>query len=102
MTFCNIAAIRDSSDHVVYTGNHLALSVMDLAERIINSPSTQWVRCIKTNNERAANKWDPQTIQRQLKALSILELIRFRKLGFAIRFNTEQFVRQYRFDCVCV
>ena len=100
MTFCNIAAIRDSSDHVVYTGNHLALSVMDLAERIMNSPSTQWIRCIKTNNERAANKWDPQTVQRQLKALSIPELIHFRKLGFAVRFNTEQFVRQYRFDSV--
>ena len=62
-----------------FTGQVKAL--MDL----LNTTQPQYVRCIKPNESKAANSFNGMLVLKQLRYSGVLDSIRIRKLGFAIR-----------------
>lgn len=55
-----------------------------------------FVRCIKCNSQETANKFDRQTIVKQVRALQVLETVNLMSNGFPHRMRFKQFVSRYR------
>lgn len=54
-----------------------------------------YVRCIKPNIHKIANLLQPHELQRQVKCAGLLEAIKIRKSGFALRLRHSEFLLQY-------
>lgn len=64
---------------------------------LINMTEPHFVRCIKPNEMKAPLAFTPSRVLAQLRALSILEALQLRNLGFAYRRPFEEFLYQHRF-----
>lgn len=53
-------------------------------------------RCIKSNGEKISNKFDDETVQRQLRYTGMLETVRIRQAGYNVRLTYEEFIQLYR------
>lgn len=51
----------------------------------LSSTQAHFIRCVKPNNDKNSNFFDSQVVRNQLKYLGVLEVIRIRKSGYAIR-----------------
>jgi myosin V len=54
------------------------------------------VRCIKPNSKFSPDAFDSKDVCMQLKCAGMLEAIRIRKAGFAIRIDNQEFCRRYK------
>lgn len=54
-----------------------------------------FVRCIRSNAEKAPMKFDRDLVVRQLRYTGMLETVRIRTLGYQWRFTFEEFVKRY-------
>lgn len=63
---------------------------------VLGMTTASYIRCIKPNSKKAELTFDSLDILRQLKCAGMLESIRIRKAGYAIRFNLQQFLTRYR------
>lgn len=64
---------------------------------LINSTEPHFVRCLKPNEEKAALKYTKSKVLIQLHALSILEALQLRNLGFSYRRPFKEFITQFQF-----
>lgn len=54
--------------------------------------SPYFVRCIKPNKNKIPNNWNEEMIEQQLLYTGVLETIKIRRDGFAIRMKFEEFI----------
>eukprot|EP00922_Rhytidocystis_sp_ex-Travisia-forbesii_P048916 GHVS01072828.1.p1 GENE.GHVS01072828.1~~GHVS01072828.1.p1 ORF type:complete len:827 (-),score=102.51 GHVS01072828.1:226-2706(-) len=64
---------------------------------LINSTEPHFVRCIKPNESKKPLEWSSTKALIQLHALSILEALQLRQLGFSYRRPFHEFLFQFRF-----
>ncbi|ETW34627.1 myosin-A [Plasmodium falciparum UGT5.1] len=64
---------------------------------LINSTEPHFIRCIKPNENKKPLEWCEPKILIQLHALSILEALVLRQLGYSYRRTFEEFLYQYKF-----
>ncbi|RCN51038.1 myTH4 domain protein [Ancylostoma caninum] len=95
MLFRPIAAGKEGADYVVYAAQQFNTASTALVEKILGGTS-HYVRCVRSNNERLPARLDEPSLVRQIKALCIIETLRFRQAGFPVRIPFERFARNYR------
>ena len=54
-----------------------------------------FVRCIKPNGQKVADKFVPQTVLNQLKYSGMMETVRIRRLGYPVRRAFDDFLFRY-------
>ncbi|KAH0480515.1 MAG: hypothetical protein KVP17_001860 [Porospora cf. gigantea B] len=64
---------------------------------IINTTESHFIRCVKPNDEQLPLTFVPAKVLPQIYALSILEALQLRALGFSYRRPFEEFLVQFRF-----
>ncbi|XP_046401209.1 unconventional myosin-IXa-like isoform X3 [Ischnura elegans] len=62
----------------------------------LNQANPFFIRCIKSNSEKIPNKFDEDTVQRQLRYTGMLETVRIRQAGYNVRLTYEEFIQLYR------
>ena len=62
---------------------------------ILKESSPRYIRCIKPNSEFSSTLFDSFDVCKQLRCAGMLEAIRIRKAGYAIRLTQDDFVRRY-------
>nr|XP_028606832.1 LOW QUALITY PROTEIN: myosin-IIIa [Podarcis muralis] len=108
---CNSYSFResepeDSTHHPRETTNmktqtvasYFRYSLMDLLSKmVVGQP--HFVRCIKPNNDRQANKYDREKVLVQLRYTGILETARIRRQGYSHRILFANFIERYYLLC---
>lgn len=64
-----------------------------LSKMVVGQP--HFVRCIKPNNDRQANKFDKEKVLVQLRYTGILETARIRRQGYSHRILFANFIKRY-------
>ena len=64
--------------------------------KILNATTPHYVRCIKSNDDKAAFEFDNQRAVQQLRACGVLETIRISSNGFPSRWTYQDFSNRYR------
>ncbi|NXK72912.1 MYO3A protein, partial [Amazona guildingii] len=78
--------------------SYFRYSLMDLLSKmVVGQP--HFVRCIKPNNDRQANKFDKEKVLVQLRYTGILETARIRRQGYSHRILFANFIKRYYFIC---
>lgn len=62
---------------------------------ILGQTEPQYVRCIKANNDKKPKFFHSSEILRQLKYAGMMEAIRIRQQGYALRMSKETFMKEY-------
>ncbi|XP_050731320.1 unconventional myosin-IXa-like isoform X3 [Eriocheir sinensis] len=71
------------------------LSLQTLMEAL-NTANPFFIRCIKSNANKAPNMFDDEMVMRQLRYTGMLETVRIRQAGFNVRLSYEEFIHHYR------
>ncbi|XP_043920489.1 myosin-IIIa [Protopterus annectens] len=74
--------------------SYFRYSLMDLLSKMV-AGQPHFVRCIKPNNDRHANKYDKEKVLLQLRYAGILETARIRRQGYSHRILFENFIKRY-------
>uniref|UniRef100_A0A6Q2Z4J2 Myosin IIIA n=1 Tax=Esox lucius TaxID=8010 RepID=A0A6Q2Z4J2_ESOLU len=69
-------------------------SLMDLLSKMV-AGQPHFVRCIKPNNDRQANKFDREKVLVQLRYTGVLETAKIRRQGYSHRILYANFVNRY-------
>ncbi|NXP38450.1 MYO3A protein, partial [Leiothrix lutea] len=78
--------------------SYFRYSLMDLLSKmVVGQP--HFVRCIKPNNDRQANKFDKEKVLVQLRYTGILETARIRRQGYSHRILFANFIKRYYLIC---
>uniref|UniRef100_A0A1I7T3H4 Myosin motor domain-containing protein n=1 Tax=Caenorhabditis tropicalis TaxID=1561998 RepID=A0A1I7T3H4_9PELO len=85
----------NTSDVIVSQAQFILRGAQEIAEKI-NGSHAHFVRCIKSNNERQAKKFDIPLVNRQIKNLLLAELLSFRIRGYPVKLSKTTFAREYR------
>lgn len=64
--------------------------------KTLNSTSPHFVRCMKSNDEKAGNLFTSGRMQDQLRYAGLVEVCRIRKLGFPVRRLFNEFYNRFR------
>ncbi|XP_069697284.1 unconventional myosin-IXb-like isoform X10 [Periplaneta americana] len=62
----------------------------------LNQANPFFIRCIKSNSHKIPNKFDEETVQRQLRYTGMLETVRIRQAGYNVRLTYDEFIQLYR------
>ncbi|XP_063242383.1 unconventional myosin-IXAa-like isoform X2 [Bacillus rossius redtenbacheri] len=62
----------------------------------LNQANPFFIRCIKSNSNKIPNKFDEETVQRQLRYTGMLETVRIRQAGYNVRLTYDEFIQLYR------
>lgn len=65
----------------------------------LRSTNAHFIKCLRSNAEKRPQLYDRDEMLHQLRYTGVLGLCQLRKLGYAVRFPFEVFVRKYRFLC---
>ncbi|WKY16951.1 hypothetical protein Q1695_001507 [Nippostrongylus brasiliensis] len=95
MLFRPLANGKEGVDYVVYAAQQFNNTSAALVEKIL-SGNSQFVRCVKSNNERIPARIDVSSLSRQLKSLYVMETLHFRREGYPVRIPFERFAQSYR------
>lgn len=63
---------------------------------ILKESCPRYIRCIKPNSVFSSSIFESFDVCKQLRCAGMLEAIRIRKAGYAIRIAQEDFVKRYR------
>uniref|UniRef100_A0A3Q1FRL6 non-specific serine/threonine protein kinase n=1 Tax=Acanthochromis polyacanthus TaxID=80966 RepID=A0A3Q1FRL6_9TELE len=69
-------------------------SLMDLLSKMV-AGQPHFVRCIKPNNDRHANKFDREKVLVQLRYTGVLETAKIRRQGYSHRILFANFIKRY-------
>ncbi|CAG9530062.1 unnamed protein product, partial [Cercopithifilaria johnstoni] len=83
------------SEGTIYVAQQYNRSAKALIDKM-NKGSVQFVRCMRSNQERETLKFCPQTVARQLRSLSLLATVNNHRLGFPYRISFDRFAARYR------
>ena len=61
----------------------------------LNATTPSFVRCVKPNQNRAAQEWDAKLILDQLVYLGVMETVRIRRSGYPVRRTFGNLVEEY-------
>nr|AFS69160.1 myosin A [Babesia sp. BQ1/Lintan] len=73
------------------------MSQLDALMKLINSTDSHFIRCVKPNESKQPLEFNSVKIIVQLHALSIIEALQLRKLGYSYRRPFELFLEQYKY-----
>jgi len=65
---------------------------------VLNAAYPHYVRCVKSTETKMPDTFDGQKVCSQLLYSGVLETVKIRKAGYAVRLPLEEFMR--RFDCI--
>lgn len=68
-------------------------SLMDLLSKMV-AGQPHFVRCIKPNNDRQANKFDREKVLIQLRYTGVLETAKIRRQGYSHRVLFANFIKR--------
>ncbi|XP_029314001.1 LOW QUALITY PROTEIN: myosin-IIIa [Cottoperca gobio] len=74
--------------------SYFRYSLMDLLSKMV-SGQPHFVRCIKPNNDRQANKFDREKVLVQLRYTGVLETAKIRRQGYSHRILFANFIKRY-------
>ncbi|XP_037550372.1 myosin-IIIa [Nematolebias whitei] len=74
--------------------SYFRYSLMDLLSKMV-AGQPHFVRCIKPNNDRQANKFDREKVLVQLRYTGVLETAKIRRQGYSHRIHFANFVKRY-------
>ncbi|XP_072534788.1 myosin-IIIa [Salminus brasiliensis] len=74
--------------------SYFRYSLMDLLSKMV-AGQPHFVRCIKPNNDRQANKFDREKVLIQLRYTGILETAKIRRQGYSHRILFTNFIKRY-------
>ncbi|XP_064188570.1 myosin-IIIa isoform X2 [Anguilla rostrata] len=74
--------------------SYFRYSLMDLMSKMV-AGQPHFVRCIKPNNDRQANKFDREKVLIQLRYTGILETAKIRRQGYSHRILFANFIKRY-------
>ncbi|KAM9332958.1 myosin-IIIa [Pholidichthys leucotaenia] len=74
--------------------SYFRYSLMDLLSKMV-AGQPHFVRCIKPNNDRHANKFDREKVLLQLRYTGILETAKIRRQGYSHRILFANFIKRY-------
>ncbi|XP_029102132.1 myosin-IIIa isoform X1 [Scleropages formosus] len=74
--------------------SYFRYSLMDLLSKMV-AGQPHFVRCIKPNNDRQANKFDREKVLVQLRYTGILETAKIRRQGYSHRILFANFIKRY-------
>ncbi|KAL8425082.1 hypothetical protein Efla_001471 [Eimeria flavescens] len=77
-------------------GSQFLLQLQNLTA-IIERTEPHFIRCVKPNDEKQPKNFNAKKIHPQLRALSVLEALQLRNVGYAYRRPFAEFVQQHRF-----
>eukprot|EP00760_Papus_ankaliazontas_P004450 PhM_4_TR11899/c0_g1_i1/m.42733/K10357/MYO5; myosin V len=64
--------------------------------QMISTTHAHWVRCVKPHPNRRPQNFHGQEVMSQLRCSGVLDTVRIRKIGYAIRVPIPEFQRQFR------
>lgn len=73
------------------------MSQLDALMKLINSTDSHFIRCVKPNDSKQPLEFSNVKVIIQLHALSIIEAIQLRQLGYSYRRPYEAFIEQYKY-----
>ncbi|XP_029002637.1 myosin-IIIa isoform X2 [Betta splendens] len=76
--------------------SYFRYSLMDLLSKMV-AGQPHFVRCIKPNNDRHANKFDREKVLVQLRYTGVLETAKIRRQGYSHRILFANFIKRYYF-----
>ncbi|XP_073669275.1 myosin-IIIa [Paramisgurnus dabryanus] len=86
---------RESTNMKTQTvASYFRYSLMDLLSKMV-AGQPHFVRCIKPNNDRQANKFDREKVLIQLRYTGILEIAKIRRQGYSHRILFNHFIERY-------
>ncbi|XP_075936983.1 myosin-IIIa [Anarhichas minor] len=102
MTFAKPGEPGDAPYHPRETTNmrtqtvasYFRYSLMDLLSKMV-AGQPHFVRCIKPNNDRQANKFDREKVLVQLRYTGVLETAKIRRQGYSHRILFANFMKRY-------
>ncbi|XP_065805147.1 myosin-IIIa [Labrus bergylta] len=74
--------------------SYFRYSLMDLLSKMV-AGQPHFVRCIKPNNDRHANKFDREKVLVQLRYTGVLETAKIRRQGYSHRILFANFIKRY-------
>ncbi|XP_059183414.1 myosin-IIIa [Centropristis striata] len=74
--------------------SYFRYSLMDLLSKMV-AGQPHFVRCIKPNNDRQANKFDREKVLVQLRYTGVLETAKIRRQGYSHRILLANFIKRY-------
>ncbi|XP_056868851.1 myosin-IIIa isoform X4 [Takifugu flavidus] len=74
--------------------SYFRFSLMDLLSKMV-AGQPHFVRCIKPNNDRQANKFDREKVLVQLRYTGVLETAKIRRQGYSHRILYANFIKRY-------
>ncbi|KAJ8278097.1 hypothetical protein GJAV_G00083790 [Gymnothorax javanicus] len=74
--------------------SYFRYSLMDLMSKMV-AGQPHFVRCIKPNNDRQANKFDREKVLIQLRYTGVLETAKIRRQGYSHRILFANFIKRY-------
>ncbi|XP_044196292.1 myosin-IIIa isoform X1 [Thunnus albacares] len=74
--------------------SYFRYSLMDLLSKMV-AGQPHFVRCIKPNNDRQANKFDREKVLVQLRYTGVLETAKIRRQGYSHRILFANFIKRY-------
>ncbi|XP_039983497.1 myosin-IIIa [Xiphias gladius] len=74
--------------------SYFRYSLMDLLSKMV-AGQPHFVRCIKPNNDRQANKFDREKVLVQLRYTGVLETAKIRRQGYSHRILFSNFIKRY-------
>lgn len=79
-------------------GTEFRKNMNDLMDTLMQKMPS-YVRCIKPNGDKKANKWDAAHVEHQVKYLGLMENLRVARAGYCYRRPFEMFLERYKSLC---